>query len=170
MISTVSCNFWIFSRRLSYLSFPSTSTFALNECAWHKVTQSSYQLVWIRTCWYHQLFHFVLTCTESLSHFVALHRLLNNGVNHQTIPYLFFKLGPPIKLSRQPHMCLSKPVPLMCNISAGTVPSNPYFRSPKGTFSKALEMFFCIYLLNHPQSNELVSFPLMWWENTLVWD
>jgi hypothetical protein len=27
-------------------------------------------------------------------------------------------------------------------ISAGTGPSNPYFRSPKGTFSKALEMFF----------------------------
>ena len=54
----------------------------------------------------------------------------------------FFELGPPIKLSRQPNMCLSKPVPLKCKISAGTDPSNPYFRSPKGTFSKALEMFF----------------------------
>ncbi len=27
-----------FSRRFSYLSFPSTSIFALNVCAWHKVT------------------------------------------------------------------------------------------------------------------------------------
>ncbi len=27
---------------------------------------------------------------ESLSHFVALYPLLNNGVNHQMIPYLFF--------------------------------------------------------------------------------
>ncbi len=142
MISTVSGNFWIFSRRLSYLSFPYTSTFALNECAWHKVTQSSYQLVWICTFWYHQLFHFILTCVESLSHFVALHPLLKNGVNHQMIPYLFFELVPPIKLSRQPNMCLSKPVPLACNISAGTDPSNQYFRSPKGAFSKALEMFF----------------------------
>ncbi len=82
-----------FSRRLSYLSFPSTSTFALNEWAWHKVTQSSYQLVWIHTFWYHQLFHFLLTCMESLSHFVALHPLLNNGVNHQMIPYLIFQIG-----------------------------------------------------------------------------
>jgi hypothetical protein len=131
-----------FSRRLSYLSFPSTSTFALNECEWHKVTQSSYQLVWICTFWYHQLFNFVLTCAESLSHFVALHPLLNNSVNHQMIPYLFFELGPPIKLSRQPNMCLSKPVPLTCKIYAGTDPSNPYFRSPKGTFSKALENLF----------------------------
>ncbi len=170
MISTVSDNFWISPRRLFYLSFPSTSTFALNECAWHKVTQSSYQLVLIRTFWYHQLFHFILTCAESLSHFVALHPLLNNSVNHQIIPYLFFELVPPIKLSRQPNMCLSKPVPLICNISAGTDTSNPYFRSPKGTFSKALEMFFFIYLLNHPQSNMLVSLPLMWWENTMVWD
>ncbi len=87
MISTVSGNFWIFSRRLSYLSFPSTSTFVLNECARHKVTQSSYQIVWIHTFWYYQLFHFVLTCMESLSHFVALHSLLNNGVNHQMIPF-----------------------------------------------------------------------------------
>jgi hypothetical protein len=54
----------------------------------------------------------------------------------------FFELGPPIKLSRQPNMCLSKPVPLTCNISAGTDPSNPHFMSPKGTFSKALEMCF----------------------------
>jgi hypothetical protein len=30
-----------------------------------------------------------LTCVESLSHFVALHPLLNNGVNHQMIPHLF---------------------------------------------------------------------------------
>ena len=90
MISTVSGNFWFFLRRLSYLSFPYTSTFALNKCAWHKVTQSSYQLVQIHTFWYHQLFHFVLTCAESLSHFVALHPLLNIGVNHQMIPYLFF--------------------------------------------------------------------------------
>ncbi len=91
--STVSGNFWFFSRRLSYLSFPSTSTFALNECAWHKVTQSSYQLVRICTFQYHQLFHFVLTCTESLSHFAALHPLLNNDVNHQMISYLFFQIG-----------------------------------------------------------------------------
>ncbi len=82
-----------FSRRLSYLSFPYTSTFALNECAWHKVTQSSYQLVQIRTFWYHQLFCFVLTCTESLSHYVALHPLLNISVNHQMIPHLFFWIG-----------------------------------------------------------------------------
>ncbi len=170
MISTVSGICWFFSRRLSYLSFPSTSTFALNECEWHKKTQSSYQLVRIRTFWYHHLFHFVLTCAESLSHFVALHPLLNNGANHQMIPYLFFELGPPIKLSRQPNMCLSKPVPLTCTITAGTDPSNPYFRSPKGTFSKALEMFFCINLLIHPQPNVLVSIPLMWWENTFVWD
>ncbi len=54
----------------------------------------------------------------------------------------FFKLGPPIKLSRQPNMCLSKPVPLICTISTGTDPRYPYFRSPKGTFSKALEIFF----------------------------
>ncbi len=163
MISRVSGNFWIFSRRLSYLSFSYTSTFALNESAWHKVTQSSYQLVWICTFWYHRLFHFVLTCVESLSHFVALHPLLNIFVNHQMIPYLFFfELVPPIKLSRWPNMCLSKPVSLTCNISAGTDPSNPYFRSPKGTFSKALECFFCIYLLNHPQSNVLVLIPLMW--------
>jgi hypothetical protein len=134
--------FYFFSRRFSYLSFPSTSTFTLNACALHKVTQSSYQLVQICTCWYHQLFHFVLTCVESLSHFVAMHPLLNNGVNHQMIPYLFFQLGPSIKLSRQPNMCLSKPVPLTCNIFAGTDPSNPDFRSPKGTFSKALELFF----------------------------
>jgi hypothetical protein len=100
-------------------------------------------------------------CVESLSHFVALHPLLKNGVNHQIIPYLFFKLGPPIKLSRQPNIILSKPVPLTCIISAGTDPSNPYFRSPKRTFSKALEMFFCINSLNHPQSKVLVSFPLM---------
>ncbi len=73
----------------------------------------------------------------------------------------FVELVPPIKLSRQPNMCLSKPVPLTCNISAGTDPSNQYFRSPKGTFSKALEMFFCINLFNHPQSNVLVSIPLM---------
>ncbi len=26
---------------------------------------------------------------KSLSHFIALHPLLNNGVNHQMIPYLF---------------------------------------------------------------------------------
>ena len=170
-MSTVSGNFWNFSRRLSYLSFPSTSSFSLNECARHKVTQSSYQLVWIHTFWYHQLFHFVLTCAESLSHFVAQHPLLNIGVNHQMIPYLFFcEWVPPIKLSRQPNMCLSKPVPLTCNISAGTDPSNPYFRSPNRTFSKALEMFFCINLLNHPQSNVLVSIHLMWWESTLVWD
>jgi hypothetical protein len=79
-----------FSTRLFYLSFPSTSTFALNVYALHKVTQSSYQLVQIRTFWYHKFFHFVLTCMESLSHFVALHPLLNNGVNHQMIPYLLF--------------------------------------------------------------------------------
>ncbi len=79
-----------FSMRLSHLSFPYTSTFTLNKCAWHKITQSSYQLVWIRTFWYHQIFHFLLTCAESLSHFVALHPLLNNIVNHQMIPYLFF--------------------------------------------------------------------------------
>jgi hypothetical protein len=30
---------------------------------------------------------------ESLSHFVALHPLLNKGVNHQMIPYLFFQIG-----------------------------------------------------------------------------
>ncbi len=170
MIGTVSGNIWFFSRKLSYISFSSTSTFALNECAWHKVSQHSYQLVRIHTFWYHQLFHFVLTCVESLSHFVTLHPLLNHGVNHQMIPYLFFELGPPIKLSRQPNMCLSKPVPLTCNISAGTGPRNLYFRSPKGTFSKALEMIFCINLLHHPQSNVLVSIPLMWWENILVWD
>ncbi len=148
MISTVSGNFRIFSMRFSYLSFPSTSTFALNECAWHKVTQSSYQLVQILTFWYHQLFHFLLTCVESLSHFVALHPLLNNGLNHQMIPYFFFKLGPPIKLSRQPNMYLSKPVPLTCNMSVGTDPSNPYFRSPKGTFSKALKRFFLHKFVN----------------------
>jgi hypothetical protein len=108
MISTVSGIFLNFSRRVSYLSFPPTSMFALNECAQHKLTQSSYQLIQIHTFWYHQLFHFVLTCMESLSHFVALHPLLNNGVNHQIIPYIFFKLGPLIKLSRQPNMCLSK--------------------------------------------------------------
>ncbi len=145
MISTVSGNFWIFLRRLSYLSFPSTSTLALNECAWHKVTQSSYQLVWIWTFWYHQLFHFILTCAESLSHFVALHPLLNNGVNHQMIPYIYiyiFELGLPIKLSRQPNMCLSKPVPLTCKICIEIDSSNPYFRSPKGTFSKAFDVFF----------------------------
>jgi hypothetical protein len=79
-----------FSRRLSYLSFPSTSTFAMNVCALHKLAQSTYQLVQIHTFWYHQLFHFVLTCVESLSHYVALHPLLNNGVNHQMIPYIFF--------------------------------------------------------------------------------
>jgi hypothetical protein len=73
----------------------------------------------------------------------------------------YFELGPPIKLSRQPNMCLSKPVPLTCNISAGTDPSNPYFRSPKGTFSKALKMFFFMNSLNHPQSNVLVSILLM---------
>ncbi len=93
--------------------------------------------------WYHQLFHLVLTCAESLSNFVALHPLLNNGVNHQMIPYLyFFELVPPTKLLTQPNMCLSKPVPLTCNISVGTDPSVPYFRSPKGIFSTALEMFF----------------------------
>ncbi len=157
MTSTVSGNFWFFSRRLSYLSFPSTSTFALNECAWHKVTLSNYQLVWIRTFWYHQLFHFVLTYAESLSHFVALHSLLNNGVNHQMIPYLFSKLGPWIKLSRQPNICLSKPVPLTCNIFAGTDPRNPYFRSPKGTFSKALERF-CLHIFVKPSSDKRVYF------------
>jgi hypothetical protein len=61
--------------------------------------------------------------------------------SNDSLPF-FFELGPPIKLSRKPNMCLSKPVPLTCKISAGTDPSNPYFRSPKGTFSKALEMFF----------------------------
>jgi hypothetical protein len=45
-------------------------------------------------------------------------------------------------------MCLSKPVPLTCNISAGADPSNPYFRSPKRTFSKALEMFFLYKFVN----------------------
>jgi hypothetical protein len=88
-------------------------------------------------------------------------KLLNIGVYHLMIHYLFFELEPPIKLSRQPNMCFSKPVPLTGNISAGTDPSNPYFRSPKGTFSKALEMFFYINLLNHPQFNLLVSIPLM---------
>ncbi len=171
MISTVSGKFWIFARRLSYLSFPSTSTFTLNVCAWHKVTQNSYQLVQIHTFLYHQLFHFVLICVESFTHSVALHPLINNGVNDQMIPYIFFfKLGPTIKLSQQPNMCLSKPVPLTCNISAGTDPSNPYFRLPKGTFSKSIENVFCTILLNHPQSNVLVAIPLMWWENTLVWD
>jgi hypothetical protein len=68
-----------FSRSLFYLSFPSTLTFALNVCALHKVTQSSYQLVQIRTFLYDQLFHFVLTCVESLSHFVALHPLLSQA-------------------------------------------------------------------------------------------
>ncbi len=142
MISTVSGNFWIFSRWFFYLSFPSTSNFSLNESAWHKVTQSRYQLVQIHTFWYHQLFNFVLTCAESLSHFVALHPLLNNGVNYQMIPYLFFQIVASNQLIKVTKMCLSKPVPLTCNISAGTDPSNPYFRSPKGTFSKALEMFF----------------------------
>ncbi len=157
-MSTVSGNFWIFSWRLSYLSFPSTSAFALNECACHKVTQHSYQLVWIHTFWYHQLFQFVLTCEESLSHVVALHPLLNNGVNHQMIPYLFyFKLGPSIKLSRQPNMCLSKPVPLTCNISAGTDPSNPYFRSSEGTFSKALDIFI-LHKFVKPSSIERACF------------
>jgi hypothetical protein len=85
--------FLIFLRRLSFLSFPSTSTFALNVCALHKVTQSSYKLVHIRTFVYHELSHFVLTYVESVSHFVALHPLLNNSVNHQMIPYLFFQIG-----------------------------------------------------------------------------
>ncbi len=79
---------------LSYLRiFPSTSTFALNVCALHKVMQSSYQLVQIHTFCYHQLFNFVLTWVESLSHFVALYPLLKDGVNHQMIPYLFFQIG-----------------------------------------------------------------------------
>ncbi len=39
----------------------------------------------------------------------------------------------------------------------------------KGYSQKHWKCFF-IYLLNHPQSNVLVSIPLMWWENTLVWD
>ncbi len=76
-LGAVASNVWFVSRRLFYLSFPSTSTFTLNVCAWHKVTQSSYQLVWIRTFLHHQSFHFVLTRVESLSHFVALHPLLN---------------------------------------------------------------------------------------------
>jgi hypothetical protein len=54
----------------------------------------------------------------------------------------------PIKLSRQPNMCLSKPVPLTCNISAGTDPRNPYFRSAKGTFSKAFKMFILHKFVN----------------------
>ena len=170
MISTVSGNFRSFSRRFSYLLFPSTSTFALNECAWHKVTQSSYQLIQIHLFWCHQLFHFVLTCAESLSHFVALHPLLNIGVIIKWFLTFFFELVPPIKLSRQPNMCFFKPVPLTCNISAGTDPSNPYFRSSKGHSQKHWKSFICINLLNHPQLNVLVSIPLMWWENTLVWD
>jgi hypothetical protein len=48
-------------------------------------------------------------------------------------------------------MCLSKPVPLTGNISAGKDSSNPYFRSPKGTFSKALEMFF-LHIFVEPSS------------------
>jgi hypothetical protein len=98
-----------------------------------------------------------LTCAESLFHFVALHSSLNNGVNHQMIPYLFLKLGPPIKLSSQPNMCLSKPVPLTCNIYAGSDPSNPYFRSPKGTFSKALKMFI-FHKFVKPSSVECACF------------
>ncbi len=124
------------------------------------MTQSntnSCQLVRIRTFCYHQLFHFVLTCAESLFHFFALHPLLHNGVNHQMILYFIFELGPPIKLSRQPNMCLSKPVPLTCNISAGTDPSNPYFRSPTGTISKALEMFF-LHKFVKPSSVKHVCF------------
>jgi hypothetical protein len=73
------------------LSFMSFHINFCPECVC--ITQSNtkqYQLVQICTFWYHQLFHFVLTCMESLSHFVALHPLLNNGVNHQMIPYLFF--------------------------------------------------------------------------------
>ncbi len=174
MISTVSGYFWFFFKEivLSFISFHVNVNFCPE---WECMTQNNTKQ--LPTCLdlhflVPSVFHFVLTCAESLSHFVALHPLplLNNDVNHQMIPYLFFELGPPIKLSRQPNMCLSKPVPLTCNISAGTNPSNQYFRSPKGTFSKALEMFFCIYLLNHPQSNVLVSIPLMWRENTLVWD
>jgi hypothetical protein len=98
---------------------------------------------------------------ESLSHFFALHPLLNNGVSHQMIPYLFFELVPPIRLSKQPNMCLSNPVPLTCNILAGTGSSNPYFSLSKGTFSKALEIVFCNNLLDHPQSNVPASIPLM---------
>jgi hypothetical protein len=135
--------FLIFFKEILSLSFPSTSTFGLNVvCALHKVTQSSYQLVQIHTFWYHQLFHYVMTCVESLSLFVAQHALLNNGVSHQMIPCIFFKFVPPINLSRQSNMCLSKPVPLTCNISAGTDPSKQYTSSPKGTFSNALEISF----------------------------
>jgi hypothetical protein len=58
------------------------------------------------------------------------------------IPYLFFELVPQISLSRQPNMFFSKPVPLTCDILAGTDPSNPHTSSPKETFSNALEIYF----------------------------
>jgi hypothetical protein len=54
-------------------------------------------------------------------------------------------------------MCLSKPVPLTCNIFAGTDPSNPYFRSPKGTFSKALDMIF-LHKFDNPSSVKCACF------------
>jgi hypothetical protein len=79
--------------------------------------------------------------------------------------FLSFSLNlvPPIRLSRQPNMCFSKPVPvqLTCNILAGADPSNPYTSSPKGILSNVLEIYFCTNLLDHPQSKMLVSIPLM---------
>jgi hypothetical protein len=51
----------------------------------------------------------------------------------------------------------SKKKSLTRNISAGTDPSNAYFRSPKGTFSKALEMFFLHYF-GKPSSVECACF------------
>ncbi len=52
----------------------------------------------------------------------------------------FFLLRPSIKLSRQLNRCLSMPVPLPCNISAGTDPSNPYFNQ-KGHSQKHWKYF-----------------------------
>ncbi len=78
---------------------------------------------------------------ESLFHFVFLHPLQSFSVDHQIIPYLFYLVSP-IRLSRQPNMCFSKPVPLTCNILAGADPNNPYASSPKETLSNALKTLF----------------------------
>jgi hypothetical protein len=55
---------------------------------------------------------------------------------------LYFDFVPPIKPSRQPKMCFNNPVPLTCNICAGTDASSPNTWSANGTFSNALDMFF----------------------------
>ncbi len=141
MITTASGNFRIFKDILSFISFninfcPECVCITQNNSKQLPTHSDRHILVTsvIPFCIDMHGKSLLLCCSASLTKQRCIS--LNDSLS------FFFELGPPINLSRHPNMCLSKPVPLTCNISAGTDPSIPYFRSPKGMFSKAFEFFF----------------------------